>query len=333
MSHHHQPIAARAVFALALVASVHSQLNQWQSATVQDSVAMSAAFSSCSSLHVQNLNKHFMIVYGGIAGFSANPSYDQSVFSNLSTFSSDMWLFDPQILVWIPVARANNMSWPAARAAHASAALQYGTSNDSAIVIFGGTNGSLAFGDTWLFYFQSDKLVYTQALAQGSPSPGPAPRWAHSMVVFSGSVYLFGGFGASVSGPALPDPQPWRLDISAHWSAAGPTSGAWTALAPSGTPPSPRGFFYMMPYGGSSLAMAFGWNHSFSTGALPLRDTVVLELAPSPAWRTLGDVLPAGINAMAAGGAASFRFANADVPLVSIAVLCCPSTSRAWLCP
>lgn len=91
---------------------------------------------------------------------------------------------------------------------------------DAYLLLFGGTNGTAFFNDTWEYVWTNGGGTWTQK----HPEPAPAPR-AFASAVYDpalGAVVLFGGWGPSG-------------DLNDTWTLAG---DSWTHL--SGAAPSPR---------------------------------------------------------------------------------------------
>eukprot|EP01116_Phalansterium_solitarium_P014128 TRINITY_DN31659_c0_g1_i1.p1 TRINITY_DN31659_c0_g1~~TRINITY_DN31659_c0_g1_i1.p1 ORF type:complete len:423 (+),score=123.37 TRINITY_DN31659_c0_g1_i1:112-1380(+) len=123
--------------------------------------------------------------------------------------------------------------------------------------------------------------------------PGTTPpraRWSHSMTRVGDNVFVFGGasHGASLFYNDL-----HRLDLVTH---------AWSRLAPSGTPPHPRGFATLLPFQRCQKLLVFGGQFNRTTPEAGwtatqwefFNDCTVLDLV-TMTWQPLvtsGDVPP-----------------------------------------
>lgn len=138
------------------------------------------------------------LLFGGVEGVLA---------SELTR--DDSWLFLGENDTWVPWVRANaTAEQPCPRSLHAMAQLDEGR-----VVLFGGQDGPLQFGGTWVF-----ERVVKGAAAAGEPfayawsrlrslcgGVSPPARDSHAMARFApGQVYLFGGFSTE-RGAALSD--------------------------------------------------------------------------------------------------------------------------------
>jgi hypothetical protein len=105
-----------------------------------------------------------------------------------------------------------------------------GPNGQGQVVVFGGKNllGGY-FDDTWAF--DLEQAAWAQ-LATSAPPDRPAPRAGHSAILdpVGNRVIVFGGMLADDPVPVMTN-DVWSLSLS---------DGAWTQLAPTGQPPSPR---------------------------------------------------------------------------------------------
>ena len=130
---------------------------------------------------------------------------------------------------------------------------------DRKIVVFGGGQGPVYYDTTYIldtttrrwyaptFPAQSQQPQKNASERQSSTSsPGPdpvhpAPRRAHTAVLYTGKIYIFGG-GNGLT--ALNDL--WALDVSRlDTSMRGGSSGSalkWSLMKTRGEPPAPRGY-------------------------------------------------------------------------------------------
>lgn len=137
-------------------------------------------------------------------------------------------------LIWRePIVRANpnnppNNQTPAARWGHSAVSL------DGKLILFGGSNTTHCFNDTWLLELvvENNKLVATWTLlVDGNKMPAPPPRAGQTACLVGTFLYIFGGCHIS---DVFNDV--WRLDLSA----VGRSSLRWERFLADGTPPAPR---------------------------------------------------------------------------------------------
>lgn len=155
-----------------------------------------------------------MIVFGGNDGVNER---------------NDLWSLSTSGLQWTSVTTAATGNVPPARFYHTAV---YDSAN-SRMMLFGGLpiNGCGA-NDLWVLS-NANGVGGTPTWTQLSPSSSPAARWGHNAVYDpkTNKMIIFGGNGCQ--GP-LNDV--WTLSNA---NGLGGTP-AWTALSPTGTPPSPR---------------------------------------------------------------------------------------------
>jgi hypothetical protein len=185
-----------------------------------------------------------------------------------SGYLNDTWalsLSGPGSPAWSELSTAGGP--PSAR--YASAGV-YDPAGDR-LVIFGGLDDGGKQGEIW-----SLSLAGTPTWSQLSPSgTPPAARFLHSAVRLPGTneMLIFAGTDSSLYSDA------WLLSLS------GPP--AWTALAPSGSPPAPRYSSTTVYDDLRQRVVVFGGFDGFANRG----DTWSLDLSGSPAWTLL---LPGG---------------------------------------
>ena len=119
---------------------------------------------------------------------------------------------------------------------------------DRKIVIFGGGEGPVYYDSTYILDTTTRRWFSPTFPAQSQPPPSdpeavplhPAPRRAHTAVLYSGKIYVFGG-GNGLT--ALNDL--WALDVShldTSLRGAGTGGLKWTLIKTAGDPPPPRGY-------------------------------------------------------------------------------------------
>ncbi|KAG8215216.1 hypothetical protein J3R82DRAFT_8759 [Butyriboletus roseoflavus] len=119
---------------------------------------------------------------------------------------------------------------------------------DRKIVIFGGGQGPVYYDSTFILDTTTRRWFAPTFPAQSQPPPEdpevdplhPAPRRAHTAVLYNGKIYIFGG-GNGLT--ALNDL--WTLDVShLDTSLRGISNGTlkWTLIKTEGKVPSPRGY-------------------------------------------------------------------------------------------
>jgi len=136
-------------------------------------------------------------------------------------------------LIWRePIVRAHphnplDNPVPAARWGHSAVSL------DGRLVLFGGSNTTHCFNDTWLLELvvENNRLVATWTLLlDGTTSPSPPPRAGQTACLVDKSLYIFGGCHISEVFNDV-----WRLNLG--------TQGVplrWERFAAEGIPPAPR---------------------------------------------------------------------------------------------
>lgn len=117
---------------------------------------------------------------------------------------------------------------------------------DRKIVIFGGGQGPVYYDSTYILdtttrrWFSPTFPAQSQTLPPEADPVHPAPRRAHTAVLYNGKIYIFGG-GNGLT--ALNDL--WTLDVSRlDTSLRGTTNGGlkWTLVKAKNDPPAPRGY-------------------------------------------------------------------------------------------
>jgi len=135
-------------------------------------------------------------------------------------------------LIWRePLVRANptnpENAVPAARWGHSAVSL------DGKLILFGGSNTTHCFNDTWLLELvvEDGRLVATWTLLlDGVRSPAPPPRAGQTACLVGSSLYIFGGCHISEVFNDV-----WKLDVR-------PADGRlrWERFIAAGVPPAPR---------------------------------------------------------------------------------------------
>jgi len=117
---------------------------------------------------------------------------------------------------------------------------------DRKIVIFGGGQGPVYYDSTFILdttsrrWFAPTFPAQSQQLPPDADPLHPAPRRAHTTVLYNGKIYVFGG-GNGLT--ALNDL--WTLDVSrldASLRGASNEGLKWTLIKTKGEPPAPRGY-------------------------------------------------------------------------------------------
>lgn len=115
---------------------------------------------------------------------------------------------------------------------------------DRKIVIFGGGQGPVYYDSTFILDTTTRRWFAPTFPAQSQPVPAegdplhPAPRRAHTAVLYNGKIYVFGG-GNGLT--ALNDL--WTLDVSRlDTSLRGSGGGLKWTLIKTKEPPPPRGY-------------------------------------------------------------------------------------------
>ncbi|HUE53269.1 MAG TPA: kelch repeat-containing protein [Terriglobales bacterium] len=126
------------------------------------------------------------------------------------------------------------------------------------VALFGGFDGTTGLADTWIWNGST--------WMQQTPASSPAARNLHAMVFDPdvGGIVLFGGTGASATGPNHYN-DTWLWDGS-----------NWTQVSPPGGPPSNRYAFGMVYDNAVHAVVIYG---GYSSGPA-LQDTWELSLAP-----------------------------------------------------
>lgn len=117
---------------------------------------------------------------------------------------------------------------------------------DRKIVIFGGGEGPEYYNSTYILdtttrrWFAPTFPGQSQVLPPDADPVHPAPRRAHTAVLYGGKVYIFAGGNGLI---ALNDL--WTLDVSrldASFRDADSTDLKWSLVETKGEPPAPRGY-------------------------------------------------------------------------------------------
>jgi hypothetical protein len=141
------------------------------------------------------------VLVGGASGLGLNPYYN------------DTWTYNESAGRWTAAQKCSaGHPCPAARA---GAAMAYDRSRDYHL-LYGGSNGSVTFGDTWIY--KASTRRWTQAVIP-TGTPTPAARWIHAMAYVApiGQVVMFGGVGRDVLGASVLLPDLWAWD-GARWN-------------------------------------------------------------------------------------------------------------------
>uniref|UniRef100_A0A832IA22 T9SS type A sorting domain-containing protein n=1 Tax=Eiseniibacteriota bacterium TaxID=2212470 RepID=A0A832IA22_UNCEI len=193
------------------------------------------------------------VLFGGLDGAHADPT------------PAGAWSFSlVDGVTWTPVAAP--APEPAGRTG-AAAALDAARGR---MVLFGGHDGSAARNDTWALAL-GDASAWTPLAPAGTP---PSGRQNHSLVLDPrrDRAIVFGGFDVARRNDV------WALDLAA--------GGAWSPLAPVGTPPTPRSNHVAVLDPVRDRMIVIGG----SDGAFR-NDVWALSLGDPPAWTALS---PAG---------------------------------------
>src|SRR5262249_37905020 len=150
------------------------------------------------------------------------------------------------------------------------------------IIVFGGTNGSTWYSDTWSLSLDACGLDWTQMSTTGGP-----PARAYASAIFDpangGRMIVFGG----QNGSGLMN-STWALQLTGQYA------GQWTDLAPSGTAPcARRGATAIYAPDASNPAM---YVHEGETvaGVLASWDTWKLTLSGTPTWSRISPSVAEG---------------------------------------
>jgi hypothetical protein len=142
------------------------------------------------------------VLFGGASGIGLSP------------YLGDTWSYSESAGRWTAAQRCSpGHPCPAARL---GAAMSYDRLRDYH-VLFGGTNNSLTFGDTWIY--QTSTRRWTQALIASGPE-SPSPRSLHGMAYVAplGQVVMFAGVGRDLLGGNVLLADLWGWD-GARWKA------------------------------------------------------------------------------------------------------------------
>lgn len=173
--------------------------------------------------------------------------------------------------IWSRVATTGTR--PSARANHSAL---YDPLRDR-MLVFGGSNGGAGFNETWALDLSTGPEW--SPLATSGTKPAGRSGQAAVLDPARDRMLVFGGRSGAVY---LGDV--WELTLGAT-----PT---WSQLAPSGTPPSARGFQSAIYDPLRDQVVLFGGVGSAGS----LADVWVLSLSPSPAWTQLPLVGPSARN-------------------------------------
>ncbi|KAG6330685.1 hypothetical protein ID866_8403 [Astraeus odoratus] len=162
----------------------------------------------------------------------------------------DVYCFDTEIMLWSHPEMLGDIPPPCR--AHTA------TLVDRKIVVFGGGQGPVYYDTTYIldtttrrwyaptFPAQSQQQRHAQDTQSQNPLQAPdpvhpAPRRAHTAVLYMGKIYIFGG-GNGLT--ALNDL--WALDVSrldtSMRSGSGNSGLKWSLIKTRGEPPAPRGY-------------------------------------------------------------------------------------------
>lgn len=198
---------------------------------------------------------------------------------NDSTIFDDTWSFDGAN--WTQIATPG----PGARTGAKMVEMLQSPPSPSPLILFGGTNGNTAFGDTWSF----DGTTWTQL----NPANSPSPRSGHCLGFdwFRRRIALFGGSnGATVLGDT------WTFDGT-----------DWAIVTAGGSTPAPR-FNAGMTW--SLGRMRFLMVGGQDSAGISLSDTWEFSALDGQWMQAPTAILPrSGINLAAASGS------NGDVVL------------------
>ncbi len=196
-----------------------------------------------------------LVVFGGFFG---------------STYLGDTWALSLDgSHSWQPILTGPG---PGPRRAHSAI---YDPLRDR-MIVFGGVTGfgdAIRLNEVWALSL-SGSPAWSQILPSGAP---PSGRFVHATIYdpVRDRMIVFGGHDGA------PRNDVWALSL-------GP-SPAWTQLAPSGAPPSPRNdLMAIYDPTGDRLVLFGGWD-----GSQLLNDLWALSLASTPAWTQIQAVGPA----------------------------------------
>jgi hypothetical protein len=139
------------------------------------------------------------VLFGGASGIGLNPYYN------------DTWSYGEAAGRWISSQKCSSgHPCPSARM---GAAMAYDRSRDYH-VLYGGSNNSVSFGDTWIY--RTSTRRWTQALIAGGQN-SPSPRSLHGIAYVAplGQVVMFAGVTQG-GGSVLADLWSWD---GTHWNA------------------------------------------------------------------------------------------------------------------
>ncbi|KAG1744459.1 hypothetical protein EDB19DRAFT_1894578 [Suillus lakei] len=109
---------------------------------------------------------------------------------------------------------------------------------DRKIVVFGGGQGPVYYDSTYIFDTTTRSWFCPLFPHSQFPPLHPAPRRAHTAVLYNGKIYIFGG-GNGLT--ALNDL--WTLDVSRLDPTSQSVGGLrWSLVETQGEPPAPRGY-------------------------------------------------------------------------------------------
>jgi hypothetical protein len=195
------------------------------------------------------------------------------------TFSNDVWaLALAGTPTWSKLTPAGTR--PAGRDDHS---VVYDSVRDR-LLVFGGTDTyDNGFNDVWSLTL-SGTPMWTPLTPGGTPPP---PRFGHTAIYDAARdrMVIFGGANSVNS-------------MNDVWALALGGSPAWTPLAPTGTPPSPRFYHSAILEPARDRMIAFGGLQQVETN-----EAWALSLAATPAWTTLAP----------SGAAPSARFGHTAV--------------------
>jgi hypothetical protein len=121
---------------------------------------------------------------------------------------------------------------------------------DRKIVIFGGGQGPVYYDTTYILDTTTRRWFTPVFPAQSQPQPEgpdseplhPAPRRAHTAVLYNGKVYVFGGGNGLTALNDLWALDVSRLDTSLRNGSGGSGGLRWSLVPTQGDPPAPRGY-------------------------------------------------------------------------------------------
>ncbi|KIJ61244.1 hypothetical protein HYDPIDRAFT_116246, partial [Hydnomerulius pinastri MD-312] len=157
----------------------------------------------------------------------------------------DVYCFDTETMQWSHPDMLGDVPPPCR--AHTA------TLVDRKIVVFGGGQGPVYYDTTYILdtttrrWFAPTFPAQSQLQPQGSdpqvPQIHPAPRRAHTAVLYNGKIIVFGGGNGLTALNDLWALDVSRLDVSLRGGGAGNSGGLkWSQIQTYGDPPAPRGY-------------------------------------------------------------------------------------------